>query len=70
MRRREFLGVLGGAAAWPLPTRAQQPAVPVIGLLNPASPDGFADRLRGFRQGLKDTGCRAQDGRRRFNYAA
>jgi putative ABC transport system substrate-binding protein len=56
LRRREFITVLGGAAVWPFAARAQQPAMPAIGFLHSATPEAFADRLRAFHRGLKDTG--------------
>src|SRR5262245_31741440 len=56
MRRREFISLLGGASAWPLVARAQQVPMPVIGFLDSRLPDAITDRLRAFRQGLKDVG--------------
>src|SRR5262245_39096407 len=57
LRRRDFITLFGGAAAaWPIAARAQQTVMPVIGLLDQRSPEALADRLRGFREGLRDAG--------------
>jgi putative ABC transport system substrate-binding protein len=57
MRRRQFLGLVGGASiAWPLTGHAQKTTLPVVGFLNSASADGYASMAAAFRQGLKETG--------------
>jgi putative ABC transport system substrate-binding protein len=56
MKRREFVSLVGGAAAWPLAARAQQRGVPVIGLLHPQSPDAYRDQLVPFYRALKEAG--------------
>ena len=57
IRRRQFITLLGAAGVtWPVGARGQQAVMPVVGFLGAASPDGFAERSRGFHQGLREAG--------------
>jgi putative tryptophan/tyrosine transport system substrate-binding protein len=59
MRRREFITLLGGTAAWPVAARAQQPVMPVVSFVSGRSPEVSARNAASFRKGLNETGYKA-----------